>query len=477
VAAQSCDVLVLGGGAAGCVLADRLSEDGERSVCLVEAGPDYGSAADGRWPDDVLDARQLPVSHDWRYDDGSAWSARVIGGCSAHNACAMTWGAPSDYDWGEGWSAASLEPYRRRAEERMGVVARRPEPSPWHDAVLEAAVDVGHPLLEAPNDEGAGAGYLPLNERHGVRWNAALAYLEEARNRPNLAVLDHALVDRVELRGGRATGARLITGGREATIDAETVVVTAGAYGTPAILLRSGVGPADELARHGIAPAVDLDGVGLNLLNHWSTRVAMAPDARLAPRIAHEHAAGAFVKGASALCEPGIWDLHMLAICWGLRDERGALTGDHVLRITAAVMRTHSTGSVRLRSADPAMPPVIEHGALSDPDGHDLAVLADGLGQARRIAASPVLAAAGASEEAPGPLEGAALEAYVRESLGCYYHPVGTCAIGSVTAGDGSVVGCQGLYVADASLMPSIPRANTHLTVLAAAEKLAHGLL
>ena len=111
------DVLVIGGGAAGCVLAARLSEDPARSVGLVEAGPDYGALAEGRWPADLLDAHQLPASHDWQYDEGPAWSARVMGGCSTHNACLLTWGADSDYDeWGYGWSAAVLEPYRRRAE-------------------------------------------------------------------------------------------------------------------------------------------------------------------------------------------------------------------------------------------------------------------------------------------------------------------------------------------------------------------------
>ena len=99
-------MVVLGGGAAGCVIAARLSEDADCSVCLVEAGPDYGSLAGGGWPADLLDPNQLPVSHDWHYDDGLGWSARVIGGCSTHNACMLTWGATADYDgWGEGWSA------------------------------------------------------------------------------------------------------------------------------------------------------------------------------------------------------------------------------------------------------------------------------------------------------------------------------------------------------------------------------------
>ena len=141
--AERFDDLVLGGGPAGCVLAARLSEDHGRAVCLVEAGPDYGPLAAGGWPPDLVGSHQLPVSHDWHYDDGFGWSARVIGGCSTHNACMLAWGAASDYDgWGEGRSAAGLQPYRLRAKEAIGA-RRRPDPGAWNDAVHAAAVEVG----------------------------------------------------------------------------------------------------------------------------------------------------------------------------------------------------------------------------------------------------------------------------------------------------------------------------------------------
>jgi choline dehydrogenase-like flavoprotein len=147
------DVVVVGGGTAGCVLAGRLSEDSSRTVCLVEAGPDYGPYADGRWPADILDGRWLALeSHRWEQedeDDRSQARARVLGGCSAHNACILLEGAPGDYDeWGEGWSYEAIEPYLRRAERQMLVRRLEPEElSPWHRAFAEACGDAAivHP--------------------------------------------------------------------------------------------------------------------------------------------------------------------------------------------------------------------------------------------------------------------------------------------------------------------------------------------
>ena len=167
------DVLVVGGGSAGCVLAARLSEEPGRRVCLVEAGPDYGAHGDGRWPADMLDARWLAFSHSWETDrdDRSQLRARIIGGCSAHNACIVIAGEPADYDeWGEGWSHAAIEPYLRRAELELAVRRFEEEQlSPWHRAFAEAA--------------GADAIVHMVNAIGAIRWNAAFAYLDPARAR------------------------------------------------------------------------------------------------------------------------------------------------------------------------------------------------------------------------------------------------------------------------------------------------------
>ena len=206
------DVIVVGGGTAGCVLAARLSEEPERTVCLVEAGPDYGRYVEGRWPADMLDARTLPMSHLWETepDDRSASRARILGGCSAHNACLVVWGSRADYDeWGEGWTFAELEPYLRRAEASIRTRADRTDDlSPFHQALLEAGPRVGLPRLADLNDLDATVGIAPapVNAVGAVRWNTAFAYLDEARSRPNLTIVSETLVDRVEIAGGRALG-------------------------------------------------------------------------------------------------------------------------------------------------------------------------------------------------------------------------------------------------------------------------------
>jgi len=474
------DDVVLGGGPAGCVLAARLSEDPDRSVCLVEAGPDYGPLAGGHWPDDLIDPHQLPVSHDWGHDDGFGWSARVIGGCSTHNACLLTWGAAADYDgWGHGWSAAGLEPYRVRAEEAVGS-GPRAEPGAWQDAVHSAAVEAGFAPLADLNarDAVTGVGRAPFNDRGGVRRNAAIAYLDAARHRPNLTIVDLALADRLDVAGTRVRGAWVVRDGRRVLIEAGRTVLCAGTYGSPAILLRSGIGPIGELRRHGIRPVVDLPGVGENLQNHWTARVMVEPGPELRRRVGAEVAAGGVymagtvVKAASGHCEPGLWDLHLFAIAWGVRDEAARPTGEHVFRIATSILRPRSTGRVSISSAEPTASPAIDHRPLSDPGGADVTALAEGVGHAARVASAPSLRRLGASLEAPTAGE-ADLREHAIASLGCYFHPVGTCAIGSVVDGFGRVHGLDGAYVADCSIMPSIPRANTHLSGLAVAERLA----
>jgi choline dehydrogenase len=475
------DDVVLGGGPAGCVLAARLSEDPDRSVCLVEAGPDYGPLAAGAWPDDLIDPHQLPASHDWRHDDGFGWSARVIGGCSAHNACLLTWGAAADYDgWGHGWSAAALEPFRVRAEAAIASAPRAAHGA-WHDAVHAAAVDAGFAPLADVNarDAVTGVGHAPFNDRGGVRRNAAIAYLDGARDRANLTIVDRALADRLELDGARARGAWVVRDGRRRLIEAGRTILCGGTYGSPAVLLRSGIGPAPELRSHGVEPVVDLPGVGENLQNHWTARAMIEPGPELRRRVNAEiaaggvHMAGTVVKAASSRCEPGLWDLHLFAIAWGVRDEASRPTGEYVFRIATSILRPRSTGRVALSSADPEAAPAIDHRHLSDPHGADLAALAEGVGHAARVASASSLRELGAILEAPTAADETTLREHALASLGCYYHPVGTCAIGSVVDGNGAILGVEGAHVADCSIMPSIPRANTHLSCLAVAERLA----
>ena len=315
------DVAIAGGGTAGCALAARLSEDPSRTVCLVEAGPDYGPFEGGRWPADLLDARALALSHSWETDreDRSQLRARVIGGCSAHNACIVLRPPPEDYEaWGPGWSHAEVAPFLDRAE---AVFAPRPfageEVSPWHRAFADAAGDDA--IVHTANVRGA------------TRWNAGFAYLDPARSRANLTIRAQTLVDRVLVEGGRSVG--LATEGGE--VRARTVVVAAGAYGSPAILLRSGLDPALP--------------VGLGLQDHVGVGLGFESTAVLqgeAARFAAEYPvfmAQVTIRARSSRCEPGLWDVFHIAAL-----EEGA-DGRFEASAATFVMRPRSRGSVQAR--------------------------------------------------------------------------------------------------------------------------------
>ncbi len=455
------DVIVVGGGTAGCVLAARLSEEPERTVCLIEAGPDYGRYADGRWPSDMLDARTLPMSHLWETepDDRSASRARILGGCSAHNACLVVWGSREDYDeWGDGWTFAELEPYLHRAQATIRTRADRTgDLSPFHRALLEAGPRVGLPRLEDLNDLDATVGIAPapVNAVEAVRWNAAFAYLDDARSRPNLTIAAETLVDHVEIAGGRALGVATDSG----RLTASTVIVAAGAYGSPAVLLRSGIGPHPQLNRLGVGVVEDLP-VGVGLADHpgvgieWSTAVAHAPNE------GPVFATSLLVRARSDSCPKGTWDLHFLP--WLEQADDGWRTSAVVY-----LLKPDSRGSVTLRSPDPRVPPAIDHGFLSEQ--HDLDRLSNGVALIRTLAEQ-----AGCGRELrPGH---DSLDAYLRREARGIFHPTGTCAIGTVVDPRGAVLGVEGLLVADASIIPTIPRANTNLSTIAVAERVADWL-
>jgi choline dehydrogenase len=437
------DVLVLGGGAAGCALAGRLSEEPDRTVCLVEAGPDYGPLAEGRWPADILDPRWLALeSHLWERadpDDRSQARARILGGCSAHNACVLLEGAPSDYRWGGDWSYETFQPYLRRAYETLrGHVLADEELTPWHRAFCNAG--------------GEDSIVHPVNIVEGVRWHSGFAYLEPARARENLTILADTLVDRVLVEDARAVGA--VAGRRE--LRAETVVVSASAYGSPAILLRSGIGPEGEIAQ---LP------VGEGLIDHVGTGAAWEPTERLLDETAaHEAEHGLYmgqvtIAVASRSCPPGVRDVFVFPAL------------DVGLEISGAVfaMKPRSRGSVRLNGPEPETPLAIDHGFLRDE--RDADVIVEGFERLRDVVASPDVSPYAARELRPGAETD--LAEHVRTTARGFFHPVGTCAIGSVLDERCRVLGFENLYVVDASAVPDIPAANTNLTTVALAERAA----
>jgi choline dehydrogenase len=485
------DVVILGGGTAGCVLAARLSEDSERSVCLVEAGPDYGPFDAGDWPADLVDPREPSGSHDWYPQAELSLSrARVIGGCSAHNAAFVVWGDRGDYDeWGvPGWGFDSIEPFLRRAE---GAISTRPlrdeELGPWARAVREAAPEAGLPVLDDLNDLSSpeGAAYVPVNVDGLARWNTAFAYLDRARPRENLTVLGDALVDRVLLDGRRARGAVVLVDGDAVELEADLVIVSAGAFGSPGVLLRSGIGPAEQLAELGIPLALDLPGVGANLQDHCGINIVFGASAELERELSRQAAgermvgSGTIVRAASRACANGTWDLHLVS--WAARDTEGITGSQWRVQLSPYVMKPASTGAVRLRSSDPREPLEIELGFLSDPQATDLAVVVDGVELVRRFATTEALGPLIAGEARPGPLEATRdqLAAYACDNVRGYFHGVGTCRIGpkgdphAVVDASGAMHGLERLHVCDASIIPTIPRANTNLTTIAIAERIA----
>jgi choline dehydrogenase-like flavoprotein len=465
------DVVVVGGGTAGCILAARLSESLDRQVCLVEAGPDYGPLAEGRWPADLLDARDLARSHLWDAggEDGRVLGGRVLGGSSSVNACMVVAGTAADYDeWGPGWSYADLRPFLDRARGELRTApANTDEPTAYQRAFLAAAQAGGLPPVD-PDDpaEPVGVGPYPANVVDGRRWNAAFAYLDPARGRTNLSILGETLVDRVLFDGSRATGVAAADG---TAIEADHVLLAAGAYFTPAMLLRSGIGPEAELRRLGI-PVVQALPVGERLLDHCGTDVAFDVVPTLQSETEAEDAErGVFAshvvaKVASATCPPGSWDLHLVP--WISRLANGRFRA----YVIVFHMKPLSSGSVRLASTDPTMPPLVERGFLSREE--DLVPLLEGIELARAIAGQEPLRGLLDTEVGPG---AAGPEEYVRTTIRNYFHPAWTCPLGAVVDAHGRVFGTEGVYVADASFMPTIPRANTNLTTAAIAEKVAAG--
>jgi len=378
-------------------------------------------------------------------------------------------GSPADYDeWGDRWGYDDLRPFLERAS---AAFRTRPwsaeEPTPFQAAFLDAADETGFSRIADPSDPASpvGAAYSPRNVHESRRWTAAFAYLDEARTRANLTILPDTTVDRVLIDGSAASGVSTSDGRR---FEAPLVLLVAGAYLSPAILMRSGIGPAADLAALRIDVVADLP-VGERLLDHCGTDVSLELTAEWSARIA-EHAdrtgfydAHAVVKAASAACEPGSWDLHLLSWISPLDRER-----EYRATIIVFHMKPLSTGRVRLRSRDPMDVPLVERGFLTREE--DLAPLVEGIALARGIAGAPSLRVAVEAELLPGDRDPAG---YVRETIRNYFHPAGTCALGRVVDTHARVFGIDGLHVVDASFMPTIPRANTNLTTAAVAERIA----
>jgi 5-(hydroxymethyl)furfural/furfural oxidase len=551
------DYLILGGGSAGCVLAARLSEDPGKQVCLVEAGrdislktmpPEIRSRYPGRaylnvgniWQRlTALMSRQSAAER--RYEQ-----ARILGGGSAINALMTNRGAPADYDeWqrlgAEGWNWQACLPYFLKLETdcdftgpyhgQQGPVRIRRTPeaflSPFVKAVMTTLGERGFARKPDQNgvwENGVYVGAIGVSEQ-GERIPTSVCYLtDEVRRRSNLTLRTDCTVDRVLFDAGRATGARILRqDGVAEELSAGEVIICAGAIHSPAILLRSGIGPADELAALGIPVVANRPGVGGNLMEHPSIAVSALLTKRGRTPFPDEHHEQAIVRFSSG--QPGTveTDMHGAILSRSGWHSMGYRLGT----IFFWVNQSCSRGRLRLKSADPTQEPEVDFNMLSDP--RDLERLKQALGFGASILSAPGLAAERSvvfpSSYSPrvakvampglvngllrgvlsllldiaGPLRGwlihrlvtqgitlkklladdAALTAFVRSNVGCTWHPSGTCRMGSaddqqaVTLGDGRVIGVDNLRVCDASLMPSIPCANTNVPTIMIAERIA----
>ncbi|WP_022891342.1 GMC family oxidoreductase [Agromyces subbeticus] len=482
------DTLVIGGGTGGASFAGTLAAGSDESVLLVEAGPDYGPFSDGAWPVDMLDGRSIPLSHDYTLHTTRTAGegvldlprARILGGCSAHNGCTASVSARYDYDeWAAfgnpGWSAAEVEPLLESVRERFRV--RRytmDELTPPQRAFVNAGLAAGLPFADDLDDIEAaeGIGPMPVNISDGVRWNSAFVFLDPVRDRPNLVIAGDAKVTMLTFEGGTVTGAFIERNDELVHVSAGRVVVAAGAYHSPAILLRSGVGPADELAALGIDVVADLPGVGKHLLDHECVQLDFA-----GPGLVDELAAldwnpdeQSLGRARSSRCDDGPYDIHVFMVA-------GANSGHPGLppiSLYGGAMRARSEGTVTLGADLDLANPIIDHRYGTDPEGYDRAVLGEALDLLERMVVQPELA------EMLGERVG---DADPLDDIVNYCHPAGTCKMGpasdplAVVGHDGQVHGVTGLYVADASIMPTITRGNINLPTAMIGMNVARHLL
>jgi choline dehydrogenase len=478
------EFVVVGGGSSGAAVAGRLAEAG-RDVVLLEAGPDYGALHGGQWPTELVDARQLALTHDWRYGSGR-WTferARVIGGCSAHNGAIAAVGHRLDYDeWGlPAWTAEEVAASFAIVLDRMRVRAyTRDQAVPFHAHCLDVAEAMGLTIASdlCDLDAGESFGLETVNVVGTTRWNTAFAYLDPVRDRSNLRIVDAVLVDRFE----PSDGAVVVHGMRQGaplTVAAATLVLSAGVYGTPAILERSGVGDPAVLRPLSVQVVAPLPGVGANLHDHpmFHADRAVGPllqgwldEATASEFLPEEQTLGKF----SSSMADGRYDTHLFPVI--ASNQTSLLRGRATVEVTC--LNPASRGSSHIRSPDPAAAPAIDHRYLADDEGHDLAVLRDGLVNANRMLDQPLLA-----RLLGGPVTDGSSDEAIRAQVMHYYHPVGTCRMGldgdtlAVCDARGRVRGIDGVVVADASLIPVIPRANTNMPAVMIGERIAGFLL
>lgn len=525
----SFDYIVVGAGSAGCVLASRLTESGKHRVLLIEAG--------GR---DTNPWIHIPLGYgklftnarvNWMYNSEPEPElnnrviiqprGKVLGGSSSINGLLYLRGQREDFDhWRQlgnaGWSFDDVLPYFRRSEDQERgaddlhgaggplAVTNVRDPHPLCEAFIDAAVEAGYPRnddFNGPTQEGAG--YFQLTARNGRRCSTAVGYLRPARKRPNLEIVSDALATRVLFEGRRATGVEYMQGGeRHVARAGGEVILSGGAFNSPQLLQLSGIGPADLLRSHGIGVIADIAGVGADLQDHFQGRIqyrcilpiTMNDTVNSWPRsilagmrymfgrkgilAIGAGYAGAFLRTDDKLASPDV-QIHLIIFS---AEKLGA--GLHPFpgfTMSVCQLRPESRGTVRIKSADPAMAPAIQPNYLTAKLDRDTMVA--GMKQMRDIMAQPAMQPFIAEERNPGPkcVSDDDLLAYLRNTGTTIFHPTSTCRMGNdpkaVVDERLRVRGFDGLRVADGAVMPTVVSGNTNAAIIMIGEKCADMVL
>jgi choline dehydrogenase len=505
------DYVIAGGGTAGCVVAARLSEDPDVTVCLLEAGPsdveDPAILRLERW------MYLLDSGYDWDYlvepqEKGNSFlrhaRAKVLGGCSSHNSCIAFWTPKEDLDeWAasgcEGWSAAECWPLIKRLETNDGPgehhghdgpvnIRTVPPEDPCGVAMLEAAAQAGLPTSRFNEGETVanGAGWFQINSSpDNTRMSSSHAYLHPILGRrANLQIRTQSWVKRVEIQNGRATAVEYLTPDLLTTASVRArreVILSAGAIDTPKLLMLSGVGPGEHLQEFGIDTLVDLPGVGSNLDDHvegivqWDAKQPMVRDSTQYWEI------GLFSTSEAGLDRPDLM-MHYGSVPFDMNTARwGYPTTENGFCLTPNVCRGRSRGTVRLRSPDYRDRARVDPRYFTDAEGHDERVMAYGIRLAREIVSQPAMAPWAGAELAPGPDAHTDDELidYMHKTHNTVYHPACTAHMGPDSDPDAvvdprlRVRGVGSLRIADGSILPFLPAINPCITTMMIGEKCA----